>query len=89
MAFVVADGENANAICENAVADGVGETFQVGFPTAIGGEGEGLWIGRDQAQGMLDFLEEVIAEFVFALVVPGAGGIDFALDGFVVGELHA
>lgn len=85
----MSDGQNANAIFEDAIADGVGESFEMGFPTAIGGEGKCLWIGRDQAQGSLDFLEELVAELFFAVVVPGAGGIDFVLDGFVIRELHA
>lgn len=89
VAFVVTNGEDAHSICEDAVADGIREAFQVCFPTTQGSQGECLWIRRDQSQDSFDFLEELIAQPIFALIIPLASLLDLLLDGLVIGEIHA
>jgi hypothetical protein len=61
----------------------------VGFPTAKRSERECLWIRSDQSQGSFDFLEELIAQPVFALIIPLARLIDLLLNGLVIREIHA
>lgn len=48
-----------------------------------------MWIRGDQTQGAFDFLEELISQLFFALVIPSASLTDLVLNGLVIGEIHA
>ncbi len=89
MAFVVTNGENAHSICEDSVADGIREALQMCFPAAKRSERECLRICGYQTQSSLDFLEELISQSIFTLIVPLARLIDLLLNGLVIREIHA
>jgi len=61
----------------------------VRFPAAKRSERECLWICGDQTQGSLNFLEELIAQSIFTLIIPLARLIDLLLNGLVIREIHA
>lgn len=86
---VVSNRQNANAIFEDSIADGIWEALQMCFPTSKWSQGKRLRIRRDQHQSPLNFLEKLIAQPVFAIVIPGTSGIDLPLHGFVIRKLHA
>lgn len=73
--------QNANAIFEDSIADGIWEALQMCFPTSNRGQGKRLGIRREQHQSPLNFLEKLIAQPVFALVIPGTSGVNFPLHG--------
>jgi len=88
MPLVVTNRQDAHSIREDSIANGIRKALQVGLATTKRSQREGLGIQRDQSQRPLNLLEELISQSVFAFIIPVAGGIDFPLYGFVIGEFH-